>query len=124
LRNCFLDFLIKLHFIFLINEKNISLTPKYTPKKNKLNNEDIKNMDLGFVPKAEYFKKKSIEIRDKNEDKILNTVKKLLCLIDEDDNYQIYYNESVKHWDIYKDYISLKHPHLKKYFENIKCLSL
>ena len=112
--------------IFSEKKNIIYLLKEHFNKKTKkvLNFQDIKNMDLGFVPKAEYFKNKSIEIRDNNEDKILNAVKKLLYLIDDDNNYQIYYNESVKHWNIYKDYISLKHPHLKKYFEDIKCLSL
>ena len=81
-------------------------------------------MDLGFVPKADFFKKKLIEINDNNEDDILSIVKKLLNLIDDKNNYQLYRNQSEKNWNTYKNYVSLKHSHLEKYFNNIKCFLL
>ena len=43
-----LRFFNQIKFYFLINKKNISLTPKYTPKKNKLNNEDVKKIFFFF----------------------------------------------------------------------------
>lgn len=108
-------------------KKNIFyLIKEHFNKKTKkiLSLEEIKDMDLGFVPKADYFEKKLIEINDNNEDEILNIAKKLLNLIDDQNNYQMYYNQSKKNWNTYKHYISSKHPYLEKYFKDIKCFLL
>ncbi len=84
--------------------------------------EDIKDLDLGFVPKSYFFKKKLIAINDNNEEDILRILKKLLNFIEDKDNYQLYHNESKKNWNTYRSYINLKHPYLEKYFKDIKCL--
>ena len=107
-------------------KKNIMylLRPHYCgKKKSELNFQEIMiNRDLGFLPKYQFLKKKKIRILDNNRFEILNCVKDILKLINDQKKYKKYRKISEYYWEQYLLYINKSHKKLLPFYKNIKCL--